>query len=252
MNSTQQANEFFMTLSPHRLLAIKLIGLLEIEEGQTIVDVGCTVGTTSVILSGYVAPTGRVIGIERNKQRLDYGKDLYAEHKNVEFVNCSYTDDLCAITGLKGNVDIVIANSLLHWLPNDDIKVLFKQAFDLLKPNNKSRFGVQAGQHFTFIQRFDEICGSNLQSRVNNQDVSNIVEYAKEAGFTVKVCQTVDSMQLYSFPEFDTFVHWYTGLTQGAFNLENLSEEQVAQVQDIYDNIPKYCGEYYTLILEKP
>jgi protein-L-isoaspartate(D-aspartate) O-methyltransferase len=64
---------FQQTNSQPSLVAI-MLSLLDVQRGQTVLDVGCGSGWTTAILGTLTGPTGRVVGVELIPELVEYGR----------------------------------------------------------------------------------------------------------------------------------------------------------------------------------
>ena len=94
---------------------------LAIQEGMTVIDLGCGTGRDVYIASGLVGETGRVIGVDMTDEQLatarkhqEYHREQFGHSKsNVEFLKGSI-DDLKALGIEDNSVDIVISNCVIN------------------------------------------------------------------------------------------------------------------------------------------
>ncbi|MBX3099348.1 MAG: methyltransferase domain-containing protein [Salinibacterium sp.] len=86
------------------------IDLLELREGDTVLDVGCGTGLNFPMLADAVGPTGRVIGLDRSFAMLHMAeRRITSNHwSNVTTVHADATDFSPPDVGV-GHVDAVIA-----------------------------------------------------------------------------------------------------------------------------------------------
>lgn len=108
-----------------------------IEQGQTIADLGCGTGVECFIAAKLTGPKGRVIGIDMldnmlelaNKAKADVAKNL--GYGNVEFRK-GYIEDL----PLEDNsVDLIISNCVMNLSGNK--RRAFSEIFRVLKPGGR-------------------------------------------------------------------------------------------------------------------
>jgi precorrin-6B methylase 2 len=90
--------------------------------GAVVADVGCGPAATTVVLASEVGPTGRVIGVERDEQALDAGRQVVAAAGagNVELRRGEAAD-----TGLAdGSVDVVVMRHVLAHNGPDEQRIV--------------------------------------------------------------------------------------------------------------------------------
>jgi|SRR5690349_23017465 len=101
--------------------------------GATVVDIGSGAGMDVLLASGYVGPSGKVIGVDRNDAMLAKARGS-AERmgaKNVEFLNGSAE----ALPVESNTVDVVISNGVINLAP-DKVPV-FNEILRVLKPGGR-------------------------------------------------------------------------------------------------------------------
>ena len=135
-----------------------------IEEGMTVIDVGCAMGFFSLPMARMVGPNGKVICIDMQEKMVS---KLYrkAKKKNlsdrIEVRVCSH--DSLRTDNLEGVADFVLASAVVHEVP--DSSSFFTQLFSSLKEGG-------------------ELLVIEPSHHVSQKDFSNTVETASSAGFT--------------------------------------------------------------------
>jgi arsenite methyltransferase len=110
--------------------------LIELHEGETVLDLGSGGGIDVLLSARRVGPAGKVYGLDMTDEMLYLARDnqLNAGVENVELLKC----DIQAIPLPDNSVDVVISNCVINLAP-DKTRVL-EEAFRVLKPGG--RFGV--------------------------------------------------------------------------------------------------------------
>jgi SAM-dependent methyltransferase len=109
------------------------IGLGEILQGQTVLDLGSGAGLDSLLAARRVGPTGRVVGIDLCAEMVSKARrnaEAFGLH-NVEFVDAAVEN----VQLPDGSVDVVISNGVFN-LCLDKPKVL-AEAFRVLRPGGR-------------------------------------------------------------------------------------------------------------------
>ena len=136
-----------------------------IEEGMTVIDVGCAMGFFSLPMAEMVGPNGKVICIDMQEKMVS---KLYrqAKKKNlndrIEVRVCK--QDLLKTDNIEGMADFVLASAVVHEVP--DRSSFFAQLFSTLKEGGELLV-VEPSHH------------------VSPEDFSNTIETALNAGFTL-------------------------------------------------------------------
>ncbi len=104
--------------------------LIELREGQTVLDLGSGGGIDVLLSARRVGSTGKVYGLDMTDEMLELARDNQrkAGVENVEFLK----GDIQAIPLPPDSVDVIISNCVINLAP-DKIEVL-KEAFRVLKP----------------------------------------------------------------------------------------------------------------------
>lgn len=112
-------------------------------EGLTVLDLGCGSGRDCYLLSKFVGPGGRVIGVDMTRAQLAVARKHLEYHAgkfgfaNVAFHE-GYIEDLQSIGIPDGGVDLVISNCVVNLSP--DKPAVFREIFRVLKPGGELYF----------------------------------------------------------------------------------------------------------------
>lgn len=88
---------------------LQLINKLALQKGNS-VDLGCGTGFLASIITVKVGPQGRVVGIDPNRERINFSRIKYQD-ENLKFLYGSSDDDFPDIP-----YDIIFSNHVLHCL----------------------------------------------------------------------------------------------------------------------------------------
>jgi arsenite methyltransferase len=107
--------------------------LIDLHEGQTVLDLGSGGGIDVLLSARRVGPTGKVYGLDMTDEMLALARDnqYKAGVQNVEFLK----GDIQAIPLPSASVDVVISNCVINLAP-DKSKVL-AEAFRVLRPGGR-------------------------------------------------------------------------------------------------------------------
>jgi arsenite methyltransferase len=117
-----------------------LIGLLGIEEGETILDLGAGTGQLGAYVAQLVGLTGRVVGVEPLTARVDIARRRTTS--NFE-MRVGQAEDLSQFPDCT--FDVVYLNSVFHWI-NDKPRGL-AEILRVLKPGGRLGFNTTNPQH---------------------------------------------------------------------------------------------------------
>jgi arsenite methyltransferase len=104
-----------------------------IEEGATVLDLGCGAGTDLLIAAQMVGPSGRAIGIDMTPSMLERVRQSAAE---MGLNNVELHEGLIESLPLEdGSVDVVISNGVIDLVPDKD--AVFDEIDRVLKPGGR-------------------------------------------------------------------------------------------------------------------
>ena len=161
--------------------------VLKPQTGESILDLGCGTGRASMILASRVGPSGRILGIDPTKSRVEVAQQTLAKS---EIKHVSFMDGKCADAISKGPFDAIFSNYVLHWI--QDHGAVLQDAYKCLR----------SGGRFVFLSGADcsPIFRVMLKGIVGSEDVETVVGHkygnadywskaCTEAGFTVEMVE---------------------------------------------------------------
>jgi len=104
---------------------------LELEEGETFLDLGSGAGIDALIAAQQVGPTGRVIGVDMTPARLAKARDNAAGHTNIDFREGRLEE----LPVDDASVDAVTSNCVINLVP--DKAVVFREIARVLKTGGR-------------------------------------------------------------------------------------------------------------------
>src|SRR6266536_1104083 len=107
--------------------------LIELHEGETVLDLGSGGGIDVLLSARRVGPTGKVYGLDMTDEMLELARENQrkADAANVEFLK----GDISAIPLPARSVDVVISNCVINLAP--DKSAVLAEAFRVLKPGGR-------------------------------------------------------------------------------------------------------------------
>jgi SAM-dependent methyltransferase len=109
------------------------VGLAELEEGMTVVDLGSGAGIDCFLAAQRVGPTGHVIGVDMTPEMLEKARaNATADgFENVEFRK-GFIEELPVD---DSSVDVIISNCVINLSPEKE--KVFADAYRVLKPGGR-------------------------------------------------------------------------------------------------------------------
>jgi SAM-dependent methyltransferase len=107
--------------------------LIDLQTGQTVLDLGSGGGIDVLLSARRVGPTGRAIGLDMTDEMLALARRNAAEAgvANVEFVKGEMED----MPLPDGSVDVVISNCVVNLSPDKD--AVLRESFRVLRPGGR-------------------------------------------------------------------------------------------------------------------
>lgn len=107
--------------------------LIDLHEGETVLDLGSGGGIDVLLSARRVGATGKVYGLDMTDEMLDLARDNQrkAGATNVEFLK----GDIQAVPLPSNSVDVVISNCVINLAP--DKSEVLAEAFRVLKPGGR-------------------------------------------------------------------------------------------------------------------
>ena len=121
--SEGEAASYAKTSGVQQDIGTKLLEMVTIDKGATVLDLGCGTGYLTKVLSERVGPEGKVVAVDPDGERLKIARENHSA-SNIEYIQA---DDQ---TFPPGRYDLVFANQAIHWIP--DQKAALKRVYDNL------------------------------------------------------------------------------------------------------------------------
>ena len=233
-------------------IGLKMINILNVEKGATVLDLGCGTGCLTKVLSERVGPEGKVVAVDPDGERLKIAREKYSA-PNIEYIQA---DDK---TFPLRQYDLIFSNIVIHWI--SDKKAVLKQVYQNLRPGGRFIFTTANG--YLPIpeigkQLFNTLVDPDFLDWMVNEkmifwDASEYKSIATEVGFR-QMSMTI----LPDYPKWsnlDDYIDSMYGWFQGEFNPAQFDQETFQEIKGKYGNGPVIQSEpIQTLyaILTKP
>lgn len=173
-SSTRNASSFYVTEDGH-----EMIQLCVPKKGDKVLDLGCGTGYFSKVLADVVGPTGKVVAIDPDSERLNLARKNHCV-ENVEYIEGSAED-------IPGNdYDLIFSNYMLHWCK--DKEKVFEQAYKSLKPGGTFAFvcvTTDMNIHFTPKEMFSPEFSDDFLSKMVTPSFNACRAYATAHKFRI-------------------------------------------------------------------
>lgn len=156
--------------------------LANINEGNTVLDLGSGAGFDCFLAAKKVGKSGKVIGIDFSKEMIGKAKQ---NAKKLEYENVSFLFGDIEDLPLKDNsIDIIISNCVINLAP--DKSKVFSESYRVLRNNGRMYVSdiVLLGDLTEEIKNNEELLGGCVSGALLKDDYIKIIN---SAGFKVKI-----------------------------------------------------------------
>ena len=117
----------------HRRYDGRFLATVPLRPTDRVLDIGCGAGDLTATIAGLV-PDGHVVGLEPQPS-------LLAEARSRALANQSFVEAPAQrlASGVDGPFDVVLSQSVLHWVPWADHPTIVRQCREVLRPGGALR-----------------------------------------------------------------------------------------------------------------
>ena len=228
--SEGEAASYAKTSGVQQDIGTKLMEMVTIDKGATVLDLGCGTGYLTKVLSERVGPEGKVVAVDPDGERLKIAREKYSA-SNIEYIQA---DDQ---TFPPGKYDLVFANQSIHWIP--DQRAALKRVYDNLKPGSHFIFSTVVAK--SFEEREEEyqltdkllgpgVCDKIVSSAMNFLSAEEYKALKSECGY-LKIETETDTQQ-HEFKTLDDVIDTAKGWLQGAMDFSNIDEDVMKRIRE--------------------
>jgi len=141
----------------------EILNILNIRQGQTILDAGCGTGYMSKIFSKEVGPSGKVYALDADRYFLKILREE-TQKSNIEIIE----GDITGRTGIKdASVNLIYISTVIHSFTRQRMQGFLQEAVRLLKPDGQLAI--------VEIEKKETPFGPPMESRYSPDELKNIV-----------------------------------------------------------------------------
>ena len=211
-----------------------LIGKLNLQRGNKVLDLGCGSGFLSAVLAHRVGPEGNVIGIDPNRGRLQVARSKYGEIMNLQF--CEGSSENFP----PGPYDLIFSNLVLQWIKNKEYT--FKYVYDNLKSGGVFAFLCPGGQ----APKIWEMLNPSISNSLHFCSSSTYEHLAIKQGFEIDF-KSEETVRHY-FQNVDEYIDWSLATMNVAE--DEIDETLVMKIKESADPFTDILK--ITFILKRP
>ena len=223
---------------------LELLAKLSLQKGMTILDMGCGTGCLSSVLADHVGPSGSVLAVDPDLERLKVAKETYGDIPNLKFVEGS-TDDF---PSEELQFDIVFSNYVLHWV--SDKEGALKRIYKCLKPGGKFGFLATMKVGIYLDLMFDLMDAERKRSiyeMIHYKPMEYYEATAINCGFSI--LSKDRCIASFEFQDIDEALNLCFAVTHGAFDPKLADAKELQQFKQRFGNEPVKMETSYIAVM---
>ena len=216
---TTQAANYEHGSDIQKTVELKMIEMLALEKGSTVLDLGCGIGYLTKVLSEKVGPEGKVVAVDPDGERLKIAREKHSA-SNIDYIQADHQ------AFPEGQYDIIFSNIVINWI--SDKKALLKWVYESLSVGG--RFAFTAHMQFLKLEGsfFDNLVGpSFLQETFYEKMIflneDQYMALATDIGFTVMSMSKLPTYPMWK--NVDDYLESMHGWRHGGFNLSHFDRD---------------------------
>ena len=179
-------------------------------EGSKVLDLGCGTGNYTYMLAERVGSTGRVIGVDPDRERIKIAREKWVRD-NLTFM------DGDGESFPEAQYDLIFSYYAIHWIKNKQL--VFEKAYNNLRHRGQFAF-VGCYGISTIGEEMSTLMGPEGHQAINSLwhlvPVEKYKELATNVGFTVTLIE--EDFDKYTFPNVDVLLSSWHGITTSKFD----------------------------------
>ena len=228
--SKEEADSYAKRSAVQENMGTKLLNMLNLKKGSTVLDLGCGTGYLAKVISEKVGAEGKVVAVDPDGERLKIAREKYSA-SNIEYLQA---DDQ---TFPSRMYDLVFCNQAIHWIP--DQKAVLKRVYENLSSGGQFAFTTdvdnshkERGEEYHF---FDKLLGPGVFHDIISGSMKFVTaeEYkgmATDCGYSGISTET--ETQQHEWKTVDDVIDTARGWLQGSIDFSKLDEQVVQELRE--------------------
>ena len=181
-------------------------------------------------LAERVGPTGRMIGVDPDKERIKTAREKWVRD-NLTFMEGD------GESFPEGQYNLVFSNYAIHWIENK--QPTFERVHKNLQPGGQFAF-VAAHEYNPIGEEMSALMGPEGHQAIKNQwhpiSVEKYKELASNVGFIVTLIE--EDCDDYTFANVDALLSSWHGITDGKFDASKANQAELEKFKQKYAGKP--------------
>lgn len=223
---------------------IKLLELLSIPKGSTVLDLGCGTGNLTAAIAERVGPLGHVTGVDPDRERIKVAREKNAKD-NITFLEAD------GETFPEDQYDLVFSNYVIHWIENKE--PVFQKVHKNLRKGGRFAFNMGV-RKIPFVvaaikQLFQRDRQKELGKSIHYVPMERIKEIISKCGFTIAHYEEKTIPRV--FPSVDSALQYLYVSSHGKFDLALANEGALENFKQKYPGEVTLAADSLCYILTK-
>ncbi|XP_065842619.1 demethylmenaquinone methyltransferase-like [Oscarella lobularis] len=212
----------------------KFLDTLKPQCGDRSLDFGCGTGKVTLKLAERIGPTGFLVAVDPSEERICEARKRFQNRGNVQIIR-GYIDDAEEFAPY----DIILANFVLHWIPEKEQGNTLQTIFKFLKPGGRLGLTTVNKESSGFLHDLSERQYGNSYDAFLSaagwtfRSLQNWKPLLERAGFDI--VHSVEELRRYPFPNYRALIKWWEATSDGPFSATK-AEEDLVKNESILDN----------------
>ena len=232
---TTQAISYQNGSKTQQSVGSKMIEMLNVEKGATVLDLGCGTGYLTKVLSERVGPEGKVVAVDPDGERLKIARENHSA-SNIEYIQA---DDN---TFPQGQYDLIFCNIVIHWIR--DKEAVLKRVYNNLRVGGCFAFTTANGNlpiPEIGTALFNQLVSPDFLDRMTTEkmifwNASQYVNAASDAEFKQMSMTIIPHYP--KWKNLDDYINSMYGWFQGEFDPTKFDQEALYRIKKEYGNGP--------------